>query len=125
MVRHRHGSSFFVPLFLLAFALPYYALLCSTFVRFDRNLLPLLPFLALFAATVADAVAGERRKLTVVTPRKANRMAADTLMRRSDKLRTAFERVGNTPNGRNLDPRHVGERDHPRFGERRRPNRPG
>jgi len=37
-------------LVLLAFTLPYYALLCSTYVRFDRNLLPLLPFVALLAA---------------------------------------------------------------------------
>lgn len=41
---------------LLAFVLPYYALLCSTYVRFDRNLLPLLPFLALLAAASAEAV---------------------------------------------------------------------
>lgn len=41
---------------LLAFVLPYYALLCSTYVRFDRNLLPLLPFLALLAAVAADAL---------------------------------------------------------------------
>jgi len=41
---------------LLAFALPYYAVLCGTYVRFDRNLLPLLPFLALFAAAAAEAV---------------------------------------------------------------------
>lgn len=39
---------------LLAFVLPYYALLCSTYVRFDRNLLPLIPFLALLAAASAD-----------------------------------------------------------------------
>jgi hypothetical protein len=51
VVRYRRAG-----LVLLAFALPYYAVLCSTFVRFDRNLLPLLPFLALFAATVAEAV---------------------------------------------------------------------
>ena len=51
VVRYRRAG-----LVLLAFALPYYAVLCSTFVRFDRNLLPLLPFLALFAAAVADAV---------------------------------------------------------------------
>lgn len=43
-------------LVLLAFVLPYYALLSSTYVRFDRNLLPLLPFLALFAAATADAL---------------------------------------------------------------------
>jgi 4-amino-4-deoxy-L-arabinose transferase-like glycosyltransferase len=41
---------------LLAFALPYYALLCATYVRFDRNLLPLLPFLALCAAASAEAM---------------------------------------------------------------------
>lgn len=41
---------------LLAFVLPYYALLSSTYVRFDRNLLPLLPFLALLAAMTADAL---------------------------------------------------------------------
>jgi 4-amino-4-deoxy-L-arabinose transferase-like glycosyltransferase len=51
VVRYRRAG-----LVLVAFALPYYALLCSTFVRFDRNLLPLLPFLALFAATAAEAV---------------------------------------------------------------------
>ncbi len=43
-------------LLLLAFALPYYALLCSTYVRFDRNLLPLLPFLALLAAAGVEAI---------------------------------------------------------------------
>jgi 4-amino-4-deoxy-L-arabinose transferase-like glycosyltransferase len=43
-------------LVLLAFVVPYYALLSSTYVRFDRNLLPLLPFLALFAAAAADAL---------------------------------------------------------------------
>lgn len=43
-------------LLLLSFALPYYALLCSTYVRFDRNLLPLLPFLALFAAAGVEAI---------------------------------------------------------------------
>jgi len=41
---------------LLAFVLPYDALLCSTVVRFDRNLLPLLPFAALLAAASAEAI---------------------------------------------------------------------
>ena len=41
---------------LLAFAVPYYALLCSTFVRFDRNLLPLLPFLAVLAAATTETL---------------------------------------------------------------------
>lgn len=41
---------------LIAFTALYYALLCATYVRFDRNLLPLLPFLALLAALTADAV---------------------------------------------------------------------
>jgi hypothetical protein len=49
VVRQRHAG-----LVLLAFVLPYYALLCSTYVRFDRNLVPLLPFLALLAAAAAD-----------------------------------------------------------------------
>ncbi len=39
---------------LLSFVIPYYALLCSTIVRFDRNLLPILPFLTLLAACAAD-----------------------------------------------------------------------
>jgi len=43
-------------LILLAFTVPYYALLCSTYVRFDRNLLPLLPFVALLAAAAVEAV---------------------------------------------------------------------
>lgn len=43
-------------LVLLAFSLAYYALLSSTYVRFDRNLLPLLPFVALFAAMAADSL---------------------------------------------------------------------
>jgi 4-amino-4-deoxy-L-arabinose transferase-like glycosyltransferase len=41
---------------LIAFTVPYYALLCATFVRFDRNLLPLLPFLAVLAAVAADTL---------------------------------------------------------------------
>ncbi len=51
VVRYRRAG-----VLLLAFVLPYYALLCSTYVRFDRNLLPLLPFLALLAALAADAL---------------------------------------------------------------------
>jgi len=43
-------------LVLLAFVVPYYVLLCSTVVRFDRNLLPLLPFAALLAAASAEAI---------------------------------------------------------------------
>jgi len=43
-------------LILLAFTVPYYALLCATYVRFDRNLLPLLPFVALLAAATVEAV---------------------------------------------------------------------
>jgi len=39
---------------LLSFVIPYYALLCSTIVRFDRNLLPILPFLAILAACSSD-----------------------------------------------------------------------
>jgi len=42
---------------LLAFVIPYYVLLCSTLVRFDRNLLPILPFLALLAACACDTAA--------------------------------------------------------------------
>jgi len=37
----------------LVFAVAYYVLLCSTYVRFDRNLLPLSPFVALLAAVAA------------------------------------------------------------------------
>ena len=48
-IRYRRAG-----LVLLSFVVAYYALLCSTFVRFDRNLLPLLPFLALLAAAAAD-----------------------------------------------------------------------
>ena len=39
---------------LLTFVIPYYALLCSTIVRFDRNLMPILPFIALLAACTSD-----------------------------------------------------------------------
>jgi len=39
---------------LLSFVIPYYALLCSTIVRFHRNLLPILPFLAILAACTSD-----------------------------------------------------------------------
>lgn len=40
----------------LVFVVAYYILLCSTYVRFDRNLLPLSPFIALLAAVAAVAL---------------------------------------------------------------------
>jgi hypothetical protein len=51
LVRFRRAG-----LVLLTFTLAYYALLSSTYVRFDRNLLPLLPFVALLAAMAADSL---------------------------------------------------------------------
>jgi len=40
----------------LVFVVAYYVLLCSTYVRFDRNLLPLSPFIALLTAVAAVAL---------------------------------------------------------------------
>src|SRR5450755_4151502 len=51
-------------------------------------------------------------------------MPAQSLMRWSDECSIAFERVDDESRGRLLDPRHVGERDYPRFCQRGRPNRP-
>jgi len=69
---------------LLAFVLPYYALLSSTYVRFDRNLLPLLPFLALLAAATAEAL------IPSVAVALRNRVAAYALVLGAAALPNAF-----------------------------------